>query len=507
MSGGDSFNIRRWLMIIVAAALVIRLFFVIFILDPIPEPYEIDLDEVDFDYLGMKFASGEGLTDKYGEPTTVRFPLYAVFLGGLYFIFGYHPYMVFILQALMGALVPVIVFLIALELSDRRISLFTAAIAAVYPSYIVLTGHILSENLFLPLLALLMWFTLRLRRDFNPLNAGLTGLLVGLCALTRGAATPLIMIAPLAVLIFWKSGFPQRLKRAVLMAAVTLLTIAPWVARNYHHYQRIFLTSSSGGIVLWMSYNWVSTADFFNIDRAYAYVDSAGRGNADLRVFNRILVEDNIFGKAGTIEGFKRVFPEKEFPDNEVDLNRAVIEMVKSDFKERPEIFVVKTIKEFLRFWHFLDDRGNYVTAYGLILPFFLAGLWLLRRRMREYGLLLLFFVYTWMLETGFMASARFRMPFEVVMIVVGAYALSRMFSRLKPAVVPAGIIAALLAVNLYFTYNVSILRNCIRSAAAQVGLPVAQEDEEFFPQIRDNVSGVDSLNSGQESDSLEIPY
>lgn len=485
MTGGPGFKRGHWLLVICAAALAIRLFFVIFLHDPIPAPAQVNLDEVDFDYLGMKFATGEGLTDKYGEPTTVRFPLYPLFIGIVYFIFGYHPNAVFIIQALLGAVIPLIVFYLARELLRERAALLAGVIAAVYPSYIALCGQMLTENLFLPQLALLMLFALRLRREFSWFNAAVTGFLIGLCSLTRGTTVPLIAIAPIAVVIFWKAELVERLKKGGVITAAALVILSPWVARNYHHFNRVFLTSSSGGIVLWMSYNWVSPGEYFKIDRAYAYVDSEGRDNADLRVFNRILVEDNYFGKEGAIQGFKTVFPEMDFPDNEVDLNRAIVEIVKDDLKRHPKIFIIKTIKDFLRFWHFLDSRGDYVLGYGLILPFFIAGLWLARKRMGEFGLLLLFFAYTWALETGFMAAARFRMPFEVVMIVVGAYAISLIYERWKPWILPTGITAAVLAVNLYFTYNVSTLRNFIRSAAVSVGLPVAEEDENMLPQLK----------------------
>ena len=100
-------------------------------------------------------------------------------------------------QALIGAVTPVIVYFISREFFRERVSLTAAAITAVYPSYVVFSGRIFSENLFILLLALLILFTLRLWRNFSYLNAALVGILLGCCSLTRGVTVPLMVIAPL----------------------------------------------------------------------------------------------------------------------------------------------------------------------------------------------------------------------------------------------------------------------------------------------------------------------
>lgn len=479
---------RKWLLAIVLIAVLIRLFYVI-IHDPIPEPAFLDLDETDFNYLAHKFASGQGLTDKYGAPTNTRFPLYPIFLGVIYFLFGWHSNIAFLFQALLGGLTPVFVYIITRHFFQRRISLLAAFITAVYPSYIQLSGRLMSENVFIPLLALLIIFVLRLSRDLSVFNAVATGILLGLAALARGVAIPLLLIVPLYALFAGGGDFRGRLKNTALMAAALLLVLTPWVIRNYINSNRLFITSSSGGVVLWMSFDYLPAGSFFQIDRAYEYVDSVGREKANLEEFHRILMEDNIFGWKGMRKVLTEFFKDRDLPDNEVDINRMLISEVKKQIKAHPEVFIVKTVREFLRFWHFIDHRGGYTISYGVILPFFLCGIWLLRRRFTEFAPLLAFFIYTWAIETVFMADARFRMPFEMVMIVIGAYCIYEFFRRVKPVGVPLFLTAVLLGVNIFLFCNASILRGAIRGAAGAVGIPITGTGEDYVPHLKDSDS------------------
>ena len=475
-------------------ALALRLLFVM-INDPIPEPSQVNLDDVDFNYLGMKFAIGEGLTDKYGDPTTTRFPLYPVFLGIVYFIFGWHSGIVFVIQAVIGAFTPIIVYFIAKEFFEHKISLIASLIAAIYPSYIVYSGRLMTENLFLPELALLMLLVIRMRRDFSIVNAVSAGAVLGLACLTRGVVVPMILLFPVyALLAGGRKEIVSRLKNTVLMMAALGVVMTPWVVRNYLQFHRIMLTSSSGGPVMWMSFAYLPVGNFFELDRAYAYVDSVGRDRAKLEEFHRILVEDNYFGMHGVREGLKSFFPDREFPASEADLNKMMMDEVKSMIKAHRGLLVVKTVKEFLRFWHFLDDRGGYVVSYGVMLPFFIWGLWLLKRKLWEYAPLLAFFLYTWGMETAFMSAARYRMPFEIVMIVIGAYGIYRIFQDSKNIAVPVVIFGVVLSGNVYLNFNVSVLRNAIRNAATSIGIPVTGTDQNYVPHVNDTDSSASEL-------------
>lgn len=488
-------NVKKYLIIIALCALIVRLIFVI-VNDPIPPPELINLDDVDFNYLGWKFSTGQGLTDKYGDPTTTRFPLYPVFLGIIYFIFGWHVKVVFIIQAIIGIVTPLLVYLIAREFFETKISLLAAAITAFYPSFIAYSGRLMTENLFLPLLALVIYFVIRLRRDASVKTGILTGVSLGLALLTRGVVMPMLILVPVyAVFIGGRKQIISRIPGALLIVCSTLIVLSPLVIRNYIHFGKFFFVSSKSGPILRMSFGYWPAGHFFELDRAYAYVDSVGRDNAEIEVFHSILVEDNLFGYKGMQQALPYIYPNIDMPEDEDEFSDFMLNDVKQMITANPMILVVKTVREFLRFWHFLNDRGGYVIGYGLMLPFFLVGLWLLRKRWWELAPLLAFFIYTWGIETLFMSAARFRMPFETVMIVIGAYCIYEMFTKLKPLFKPILITVLVLGVNLFFSFNENILRNVIRGAVTSIGLPVSSTGEEFVPHLKNGVKDPLKLN------------
>jgi len=494
---------RRTLIIIAALAIIARLIFV-FLNDPIPQPSHLNLDDVDYATCAKSISEGRGFIDKQGEPTTTRFPVYPHFIGLIFFLFGHHIFAAFVAQAFVGAITPILAYLIGREYFDDKVSLTAAAIAAFYPSYIVYAGRIMSENLFIPLVALMILVTIRLCKYPGVKNAAIVGFVVVITSLCRGVTVPLMMLAPVFAFFFARGKILSKLKLAVIAGGTILLTLSPWVVRNYIHFNKIFITSSSGGPVLWMCYFPLPAGDLFQMERAYAYVDSVGREDAKLEVFYEILTEDNIFGLDGAIDLFKDLYPDEVMPDNEVEFNRKIIDILKAELTAKPSIFFIKHVKEFLRFWHFVTDRGDYVIAYGLILPFFLLGVWILRKRWKEFWILALFFVYIWIMETAFMAAARFRMPFEVIMIVIGSYAVWEFFRRVKPWAIPAGLTVILLTVNIYFSYNDNTFRQAIRAVISSVGIPVADESESFVPNLPQdslkNPAGADSSDREAET-------
>ena len=493
---------RRTLITIVALAVIARLLFV-FLNNPIPAPDHLNLDDVDFTIMAKDISEGRGFIDKQGVPTTTRFPVYPHFIGLIFFLFGYHITAAFVAQAFVGGLMPVLAYLIAKEYFDEKISLTAAAVAAFYPSFIVYAGRMMTENLFIPLVALLILCTVRLYKDPSIKHAAFIGFAVVAASLCRGITVPLMMLAPAFAFFFARGKILSKLKLAAVTGGVTLLTLSPWVVRNYIHFDKIFITSSAGGPILWLCYFPLPAGDFFQMERAYAYVDSVGREKAELEVFYEILWEDNIFGFDAAVHVFKNLYTVEFLPDDEVEFNRKILALLKAKLMAQPSIFFVKHIKEFLRFWHFVTDRGDYVIGYGLILPFFLWGVWILRRRWKEFWILGLFFIYAWIMETAFMAAARYRMPFEVIMIVIGSYAVWEFFRRVKPWAVPAGLTAILLTVNIYFSFYDNTFRQVIRAVVSSVGIPVAEESESFVPTLRqdriENPAAADSSDGETE--------
>ncbi|MCX6355774.1 MAG: glycosyltransferase family 39 protein [Candidatus Aureabacteria bacterium] len=177
-------------------------------------------------------------TGSYGPSS--RPPLYPVFLASVYRIFGIHSFAVRLIQALMGTAVCLFTYLIALRLWGERAAWMSGLLVACYPSLVVYTGLLMSENLFIFLLMASLWILLCPGRR-GAFACVAAGILLGVACLTRSI---LIGFIPIAALWLWRKRSGREGMVCLLGA---LLAIAPWTIRNYRYYQRFIPVDLYGG--------------------------------------------------------------------------------------------------------------------------------------------------------------------------------------------------------------------------------------------------------------------
>ncbi|TKJ39030.1 hypothetical protein CEE37_11435 [candidate division LCP-89 bacterium B3_LCP] len=465
---------KRYLLILVLSALTLRLIYA-FSVDLIPQDVNgIDLDAVEYDHLGWSIAQGHGAVDVFGGPTSYRFPGYLYFLGLIYFIFGHHHTVVLIFQALIGAFTPLFIYFSARYLLSERISRIAGLLAAVYPVFIYYVGWLMTENLFLFLLNLLILLTISLTATNSKKKLASIGLIIGLLGLTRGVGLPFFGIIPIYVFFKTHGNFGKKVIDALIIVTIAIVTLIPWTIRNYVTYDRWMLPSSEGGGVLWMSFYRINFQDYYNVEPAFTYLDEVGRDNAESEEFYQILLENNLFGLTGMRQIFKDYYPDEPLPQSEPEATERLGNKAMALLIEKPEIWMVKSFTQIFRFWHVLDERGRYVNGYAFILPFFLFGVWQLRRRFWEFLPLYLFPLMIYSVSVIFFADARFRMPFEGVFIIVGAFAVDRFLGLFKRVYIGYAIVVLFFMLNYFLRFHSMEIRLAIRAFASIIGLQVS---------------------------------
>jgi len=223
----------RALLLLLALGLLIRLVFVL--------AYERPLisDEREYHQLGSTLAS-TGRYEYNGALTAYRPVGYPMVVASIYFIAGEHPLAVKLTQCLLDVGTALLLFLI-LRMAKMRTRLLACGLWAVYVPAILYTNLLLTETLYTILLVFLVFLLSRGDQD-----QGWTPALMGLCIgfLTLIKPGSLLLLIPF-VIYAQRMGMPLRALSVV--AAVTLLSLAPWVIRNYVEFGRIAL-SSNGGI-------------------------------------------------------------------------------------------------------------------------------------------------------------------------------------------------------------------------------------------------------------------
>jgi len=182
-------------------------------------------------------------------------PGYPTFLAAGSLLVSAHPVALMIVQILLSAVGSVLLFLLAQRLTgDLRLGVIGGLINATSIESITLANILFSETLFFVLMMAGLLALLRgLERRRWPYFV-ISGLLLGLSALTRSAGQFLFVIVLfVSLVILWRSGRPgsrellSRMKWPLATAGLIVVMAAAWILRNDHYYGLSHLSLAGPG--------------------------------------------------------------------------------------------------------------------------------------------------------------------------------------------------------------------------------------------------------------------
>ncbi|MDE3096537.1 MAG: glycosyltransferase family 39 protein [Chloroflexota bacterium] len=237
----------RWIIAVFLLALGVRLALVAYV-HPSPRDGRYD-DSVFFDSAARHLAAGDGYVfdpavwkAPDGAPiypgqhdltaTALWPPGYPATLAVVYKLTGDSLWAARLLNVLLGALTPVLVFLIARRLFDLNAAAFAGVTLAVLPGHVLYTSVLLTETSFGFLVALVLavcvYFVFRRERANLPLIAGV-GALTAFTGYVRGEFLAFGLVLALFLLLAY--GRRAALPLAALALGAAVIAV-PWVVRN-----------------------------------------------------------------------------------------------------------------------------------------------------------------------------------------------------------------------------------------------------------------------------------
>lgn len=269
-------RVPRVALALVALALIVRLAFIAATPGYVPEH-----DDRDYDRLACALVIGDGYvregprtpadacgTHTNGEPTAFRPPGLPMFLAAVYTVtepLGVERWSAArVAIAFVGTAAVALLGLVAFGLFGRRTALIAMALAAVFPPMVVLGGSLLSETLFVALMLAAIACVLADRAAGGSrrwLVVG--GVICGLAALTRSNAPALLLPLMIAVATTGADTKPLRVRlgRALALAGITALVVAPWTIRNATALDGFAPVTTEAGSALAGTYNDVTRDD------------------------------------------------------------------------------------------------------------------------------------------------------------------------------------------------------------------------------------------------------
>jgi hypothetical protein len=225
-----------------AAALALRLLFVAFY----PASALASSDQLAYWSFAQGIAAGQGFRATVEPWLADRPPLYSLFLAGIFKAAGENELAVFVAQALLDAIAAGLWALIGVRLLGRSQGAALGLLFVVLPHTWLFTKQILTENLYLFLLAGLIAL-LVLPSRFNWRWGLSIGLIIGLIALVRREAI-FLAAAILIWTLFWRGR--SEASSVWIPLGVTGLAagfvVGLWLLRNWIDLGAPVMSSSSG---------------------------------------------------------------------------------------------------------------------------------------------------------------------------------------------------------------------------------------------------------------------
>ena len=226
-----------------------------------------------YNILAKGSFSGATTKEENIEPSMRRAPGYPAFLATIFFIskqkvnlescllkkqlkncgtLSFHRMMY---QTLLFCLSGLTIYFQCLLFNKNKLHCFliTAVAVAILSKEIIATSN--SEALAIPLYIFYCFFVSKwlISEENKTKNALISGLFLGLLTLTRAVYLYFlpVFIATFLVLYFSKNKYTKgNFKRLIFSFTIVILTISPWVARNFYHFGKMDIASSGAVKVL-----------------------------------------------------------------------------------------------------------------------------------------------------------------------------------------------------------------------------------------------------------------
>jgi 4-amino-4-deoxy-L-arabinose transferase-like glycosyltransferase len=370
-------------------------------------------DEADYHAIAVSLGHRDGFAGDDGRATARRPPAYPAFLSALYAVTGDSPRAGRVAQVILGVAVVALTGALARRYFDDTTALVTAALAAVNPFLIFISGYLLTENLYLVLLLTALVVARDPRELVREKNRAMAvGLLLGLATLARPSGLPMFEWMLAAVLLL--AGVPWRVRvvHATIAALAFTLVVLPWYARN-HAVVGGWVLTTHGGITFLQGNN----------DKVASVPQWRG-GAAPLQVLPRF-------------DGLSRL--------DELSRDRLAWQLGKDYLRANPGDVPRLVFWKMVRFWRLKSDMGlsgirsgwwfskdstlgrlasnvdvGFVYAV-LVMPCFVVGWIMTRTRWRELSLVSGVVVVHTAIAAIFFGSLRTRIPLEPVICMFAA--------------------------------------------------------------------------------------
>lgn len=369
-------------------------------------------DAAGFDLLGLNIWKYGEYAFQLGTPTARRPPIYPLFLSGVYFLFGHSYLAVRIIQSIIGGLTCLVIYFIGKKTVNKNVGFIAATISVFYPFFIYYTGYLLVETLFTFLLAVAVYWLIISAEKPDWRNLALSGIFTGLAALCKPTAFAFLPFSVLGFLVIMGIRKVSTYRNIAFFLIFFIITLSPWVSRNYIVFKRIIPSATHLGSAL---------------------LDGSLLSDAQ----HQWRMEQEEQTNPILLKG-------KEL--NEIERNDYYTKEALTFIKQNPKYMMKLAVWKFFKFWRLYPHTETIYTyehsktllilisllSYGILLPFSIVGIIFSINNWKQftffYGLIASFT----MIHLIVWSQIRYRLPIIPYMIVFAAFSLNFIIEKVR---------------------------------------------------------------------------
>jgi len=356
--------------------------------------------------LAGSLTQGAGLSVD-AQPTASSMPGYPLFLAGLSLLGLNSPFAIGLVQSLVGALMCVFIGRIGRTLGGDMAGWLAGGISAAYPHFIVWTGYVLTETLFVCLVAAALWALVRLPEEAQgslPLRQAIgCGLLLGLATLVRVVVLGFGLAAMCWIVWAIRRPLRYRIIVAAVAASAMAVPVGFWIGRNALTVGVPVLSTQLGHV-------------FYHGNSPGA--TGGSRGYVDDEDYTPLAVPDGL---------------------SEVEVDRYYRQEAVAFLRSNPAVIPRLFLQKLGNMWRptyegaSLKNVAFFGGSYVMLMALGAVGMALALRRSLVPAWLLVLFICIFIFQHGLVIGMiRFRLAAEVAIVPFAAYSLLGLGMRLK---------------------------------------------------------------------------
>lgn len=426
------------LLILLGIALFFRLIVLAFLKSWL-NPYALEYGQIAENILSGKGAAFNLYWLREDSPLkSFMPPLFPYLLAFLMLTVSKPYFYLLLIQVVLSSLTSVIVYYIGSWLYERKVGLIAGLCIALHPALIISS----TWNFFYPstidifLISLMLLLTVKAGSSNRIYYFFATGIVMGVVALSL---PQIIAFYPFIILWFFINNVQGLIWKSIIVATMVVLTISPWMIRNYSVHGQLTSIATNGGFNFWLGNNPFTTGIGWEIDEN-AYRRYAGNRHLDDSIFEPSMPDINIYPEA-----FKSALKKKTdalLPRNiadkigklpEVTLDSSLFQAGLNYIAEYPTAYMKRCLKKMLYLWVYRPTEGRrtffagmlgifYVIQYAFLTPFVAGGVAVsTQQNWRTPLILYMIMIFFTLLYMNFFVLSRYRWLFEPYMIIVAS--------------------------------------------------------------------------------------